>query len=208
MCHLGKLLIYYNGDYKMDINVGVVGATGLVGQEIIKCLEELNGNNINIYCYASFKSAGEIIQTDRAMYRVEELNESSFDNLKYVIFAGGNEISEKYVPIAVSKNCIVIDNSSFYRLDKDVPLICIGSNDEEIYNHKGIIANPNCSTIQLMRSLKILDSLFGVKKVIVSTYQSVSGIGKHAVEEYTLNSLIALPSYASFPYANSKLRIM
>ena len=187
----------------MDINVGVVGATGLVGCEIIKCIEELKNNRINIFCFASSKSAGEIIQTDRAMYKVEELQENSFDGLNYVIFAGGNEISKVFAPIAVSKGCIVIDNSSYFRMSDDVPLVCIGSNDEEIFKHKGIIANPNCSTIQLMRSLRIIDGLFGIRKVTVSTYQSVSGIGKKAVEEYTLNSLIALPSYNAFPYHSS-----
>jgi len=189
----------------MDINVGVIGSTGLVGYEIIKCIEELYNDKIKILCFASSRSNGEIIQTDRNTYKVEELNEFSFEKLDYVVFAGGNEISEKYAPIAVAHNCIVIDNSSFYRLKEDVPLVCIGSNDEDLFNHKGIIANPNCSTIQLMKSLKIIDELFGVKKVIVSTYQSVSGIGKQALEEYTLNSLIALPSYKAFPYVNSKV---
>ena len=189
----------------MDVNVGIVGSTGLVGYEIIKCIEELKDSRINIFCFASSKSAGEIIQTDRAMYKVEELQENSFEGLNYVIFAGGNEISKVFAPIAVSKGCIVIDNSSYFRMNADVPLVCIGSNDEEIFKHRGIIANPNCSTIQLMRSLKIIDGLFGIKKVIVSTYQSVSGIGKKAVEEYTLNSLIALPSYNTFPYLSSKV---
>jgi len=189
----------------MNINVGVVGSTGLVGHEIIKCLEELKDERIKIYCYASSKSAKEVILTDRNMYKVEELNEFSFKELDYVIFSGGNEVSEQYAPIAVSEGCIVIDNSSHFRMDKDVPLVCIGSNDEEVFNHKGIIANPNCSTIQLMRSLKIIDDLFGIKKVIVSTYQSVSGIGKNAVEEYTLNSLITLPAYKAFPYESSKV---
>ena len=146
----------------MDINIGIVGASGLVGQEMIKCIEELNDKRINIFCYASKKSEGIIIQTDRSLYKVEELNEESFDGLNYVLFTAGNDVSEKYAKIAVSKGCIVIDNSSFYRLHEDVPLISIGSNDEDIFKHKGIIANPNCSTIQLMRSLKIIDGLFGV----------------------------------------------
>ena len=188
----------------MDINVGVIGATGLVGNEIIKCLEELRNDKIKIFCYASSKSNGEIIQTDRDMYKVEELKEDSFDRLDYAIFAGNSEISRNYAKSAARSGCIVIDNSSYFRMDDDVPLVCIGSNDEEMYKHKGIIANPNCSTIQLMRSLRIIDGLFGIKKVIVSTYQSVSGIGKKAVEEYTLNSLIALPAYSAFPTLNCK----
>lgn len=187
----------------MDINVGVVGATGLVGLEMIKCLEELNDNRINIFCYASSKSKGTIINTNNASYKVEELNEDSFNGLDYVLFSGGNEVSKKYASIAVSKGCIVIDNSSFYRMNKDVPLVSIGSNDQEIYKHKGIIANPNCSTIELMRSLKILDELYGIKKVVVSTYQSVSGIGKQALEEYSINQHINLPNYTSFPFPSS-----
>ena len=188
----------------MDIKVGVVGSTGLVGNEIIKCLEELKNNKIKIFCYASSKSNGEIIQTDRNMYKVEELKEEVFSYLDYAIFAGNSDISEKYAKIAARSGCIVIDNSSFFRMNHDVPLVCIGSNDEEMNKHKGIIANPNCSTIQLMRSLRIIDDLFGIKKVTVSTYQSVSEIGKKAIEEYTLNSLIALPSYNVFPFFNSK----
>ena len=188
-----------------NINVGVVGASGLVGKEIIRCLEELKDERINIFTYGSSKSDGKIIYSEESMYKIEVLNESSFDNLQYVIFSGGNEISKKYVPLAVSKGCIVIDNSSFYRLDKDVPLISIGCNDEQIYRHRGIIANPNCSTIQIMRSLKIIDELFGIKKVVTSTYQSVSGIGKSAVDEYSINQYINLPEYKSFPYVNSEV---
>ncbi len=188
-----------------NINIGVVGATGLVGQEIIKCLEELKYSRINIFAFASNKSKGEVLYTENGKYEIEELRESSFENLDYVLFSGGNEISEKYAPIAVSKGCIVIDNSSFYRLDKEVPLVCIGCNEEKIKNHKGIIANPNCSTIQLMRSLKIIDELFNIEKVIVSTYQSVSGIGKKAVEEYQINQHINLPQYNAFPYIQSEV---
>lgn len=187
----------------MDINVGVVGATGLVGLEMIKCLEELNDSRINIFCYASSKSKDTIINTNNSSYKVEELNEDSFNGLDYVLFSGGNEVSKKYANEAVSKGCIVIDNSSFYRMNKDVPLVSIGSNDQQIYKHKGIIANPNCSTIELMRSLKILDELYGIKKVVVSTYQSVSGIGKQALEEYSINQHINLPNYTSFPFPSS-----
>lgn len=187
------------------INVGVIGATGLVGREIIKCLEELNDNRINVYAYASSKSIGEIINTEKKNYKVEELNEETFEMLDYAIFSGSSEVSEKYCLKAVEKGCTVIDNSSYFRMNKEVPLVSIGSNDKEIYNHKGIIANPNCSTIILARSIKIIDELFGVKKVIVSTYQSVSGIGKEALEEYGLNQYINLPMYHSFPYVKSKV---
>ena len=187
----------------MDINVGVVGATGLVGLEMVKCLEELNNPSINIFCYASSRSKGKAINTSKASYKVEELTEDSFNGLNYVLFSGGNEVSEKYAPVAVSKGCIVIDNSSFYRMNKEVPLVSIGSNDKEIYSHKGIIANPNCSTIELMKSLKVLDELYGIKKVVVSTYQSVSGIGKQALEEYSINQHINLPNYTSFPFPSS-----
>ena len=189
----------------MSINVGVIGSDSLIGYEIIKCLEELNDNRINILCFTNNVGGQEVIQTDYKMYKLEKLNEESFDKLDYAIFGNSRNISKKFACFAVKKGCVVIDNSSFFRMDKDVPVVCIGSNDKEIFNHKGIISSPNPATIQLVRSLKILDDLFGVKKVTISTYQSVSGIGKKAVEEYTLNSLIALPSYSAFPYLNSKI---
>lgn len=188
----------------MDINVGIVGASSLIGVEIIKCIEELNDKRINIFCYSSNSNDEIIVQTDRSIYKIEELNEYIFDGLKYVIFATNDNISKKHVEIAVSKGCIVIDCSSFYRMHTKVPLISIGSNDEDIFKHEGIISSPSSSTVQLMRSLKIIDGLFTVKRVIVSTYQSVSEMGKHALEEYTLNQFIALPKYTSFPTLDSK----
>lgn len=189
----------------MDINVGVIGSTGLVGQEMIKCLEKLNDVRINIFCYASSDSDGKVIHTDKAIYKVEKLEETIFKGLHYALFATSSEISEEYVTIAIKYRCICIDNSSYFRLKKDVPLICYGVNENEIFKHKGIIANPNCSTIQLMRTLKIIDDLYDIKRVIVSTYQSVSGVGKSGIDEYNLNQYIDLPSYNAFPYSKSKV---
>ncbi len=192
-------------DVKKDINVGVVGANGLVGYEMIKCLEELNDDRINIFTYASSISEGETIVTNKTKYKIEKLTEDSFKGLHFALFAENNKISEKYVKLAIQAGCIVIDNSSYFRMHKEVPLVCIGVNDEDVFLHQGIIASPSCCTIQLMRSLKILDDIFVVKKVIVSTYQSVSEIGKKAVEEYSMNQYINLPEYNSFPYYESPI---
>ena len=188
----------------MNINIGVIGASSLEGIEIIKCIEQLNDKRINIFCYASKVNDEVIVQTDRAIYKIEELNECIFTGLKYVIFAANGEVSDKYAKIAVSKGCIVIDCSPFYRMHEQVPLISIGSNDEELFKHKGLISSPSSSVVQLMRSLRVIDGLFGIKKVVVSTYQSVSEMGKNALEEYTLNQYIALPKYKCFPTSDSE----
>lgn len=186
-----------------NINVGVIGSMMFNAQEVVECLEELIDERINVFVYSN-DSKGESIYTNKVMYTVEELNENVFDRLKYAIFCGDNKTSEKYVPIAIEKRCIVIDNSSNFRLNEDIPLISVGSNDEDVYKHKGVILTPNASVIQLSRSLKIIDELYNVKKVVVSTYQSVSMVGKKAIEEYSINQYIHLPEYNAFPYMHSK----
>ena len=164
--------------------VAIVGATGLVGRSFIKVLEEKNLPIENYTLFASQRSAGTKINFLGKEYEVQELNENSFDSgFDFALFSAGGEISKKYAPIAASKGCIVIDNSSYFRMDEDVPLVVPEVNFEDVKNNHGIIANPNCSTIQAMLPLKALDDKYKIKRIIYSTYQAVSGAGKNALDD-------------------------
>ena len=165
-------------------NIAVVGATGLVGGTILKVLEERNFPINNIYFLSSKRSAGSKVYFKDVEYIVEELKEDSFDkNIDIALFAAGGSVSEKYAPIAVEKGIKVVDNSSVFRMDKEVPLVIPEVNPEDIDWNKGIIANPNCSTIQSVISLKPLHDRFKIKRVIYSTYQSVSGSGIKGLQD-------------------------
>lgn len=161
------------------MNVAIVGATGLVGTTILKILEERNFPIENLYLIASKKSAGCEVTFKGENYIVEELSDHSFDKpIDIALFSAGGSISEKYAPIAAAQGCIVVDNSSAWRMDPDVPLVVPEVNPEEIKNmKKGIIANPNCSTIQAMLPLKALHDAYQIKRIVYSTYQAVSGAG-------------------------------
>ena len=164
--------------------LAIVGATGLVGRTILKVLEEKKLENFEYTLFSSNKSAGTELKFMNKNYIVKELKESSFnEHFDFAIFSAGAETAKKFAPIAVSKNCIVIDNSSAFRMEDDVPLIVPEVNFEDIINHKNIIANPNCSTIQAVVVLKPLDDKFKIKRVIYSTYQAVSGAGKLGLED-------------------------
>ncbi len=164
--------------------IAIVGSTGLVGRTVLKILEERNLSNFNYVLFSSKKSAGTKINFFGNDYIICELNEKSFDlNFDYAIFCAGGNVSEKYIPIAVSKGCTVIDNSSVYRMNSDVPLIVPEVNPDEIFKHKGIISNPNCSTIQAVIPLKVLDNKYCIKRIIYSTYQAVSGAGRLGIED-------------------------
>ena len=164
--------------------LAIVGATGLVGRSFLKVLEEKNLPIENYTLFASQRSAGTKINFLGKEYEVQELNENSFDSgFDYALFSAGGEISKKYAPIAASKGCIVVDNSSAFRMDKDVPLVVPEVNFEDVKNNHGIIANPNCSTIQAMLPLKALDDKYKIKRIIYSTYQAVSGAGKNALDD-------------------------
>ena len=164
--------------------VAIVGATGLVGRSFLKVLEEKNLPIESYSLFASKRSAGTKITFLGKEYIVQELTENSFDDgFDFALFSAGGEISKKFAPIAVAKGCIVIDNSSYFRMDKDVPLVVPEVNFEDVeYNH-GIIANPNCSTIQAMLPLKALDDKYKIKRIVYSTYQAVSGAGKNALDD-------------------------
>lgn len=164
--------------------VAIVGATGLVGRTILKVLEEKNFKNVQYTLFASSKSAGNKIEFLGQNYIVCELKEDSFDSgFDYAIFSAGASTSLKYAPIAVSKGCVIIDNSSAFRMDENVPLVVPEVNPEKIFENNGIIANPNCSTIQAMLPLKVLDDKYKIKRIVYSTYQAVSGTGKKGLED-------------------------
>lgn len=167
------------------VNVALVGATGMVGRTFIKVLEERSFPIDNIYLFSSAKSAGKTVNVFGKDVIVEELNENSFDNkdIQIALFSAGGSISAKYAPIAASKGIVVVDNSSYWRMNPEVPLVVPEVNPEAVKNHKGIIANPNCSTIQAMVPLKPLHDKYGLKRVIYSTYQAVSGSGVRGVQD-------------------------
>ena len=164
--------------------VAIVGSTGLVGRTVLKVLEEKNFTNCTYTLFSSKKSAGTKLQFLGQNYIIQELTEDSFNfHFDYAIFCAGGSVSEKFAPIAVSKGCTVIDNSSVFRMNKDVPLVVPEVNPEKIFENKGIIANPNCSTIQAVVALKPLDDKYKIKRIVYSTYQAVSGAGKAGVED-------------------------
>ena len=168
------------------VNVAVVGATGMVGRTFLKVLEERQFPIENIYFFSSKKSAGSTITFAGKDYTVEELTETAFDekNIQIALFSAGGSTSAKFAPIAASKGIIVVDNSAQWRMDPDVPLIVPEVNPEAIKEiKKGIIANPNCSTIQAMVPLKPLYEKYGLKRIVFSTYQAVSGSGVRGVKD-------------------------
>lgn len=164
--------------------LAIIGATGLVGRTALKVLEEKNIPNIEYKLFCSSKSAGQKITFLGKEYTAQELKDNSFDEgFDFAIFSAGGETSKHFAPIAASKGCIVIDNSSTFRMEEDVPLIVPEVNFQDALNHKGIIANPNCSTIQAVVVLKPLDDKFKIKRIVYSTYQAVSGTGKLGLED-------------------------
>lgn len=165
-------------------NLAIVGATGLVGSTFLKVLEERDFPFENVYMMASAKSAGTTVIFKGKEYPVEELTENSFDKpIDIALFSAGGSTSEKFAPIAASKGVIVVDNSSAWRMNKDVPLVVPEVNPEDIKWNKGIIANPNCSTIQAVVALKPLHDKYGIKRVVYSTYQAVSGSGLKGIND-------------------------
>lgn len=165
-------------------NVALVGATGVVGRTFLKVLEERDFPFENLYIMASAKSAGTTITFKGKDYVVEELTENSFDkDIDIALFSAGGSVSEKFAPIAASHGVTVVDNSSRWRMDPQVPLIVPEVNPEDIEWNRGIIANPNCSTIQALVVLKPLHDKYTIKRVIYSTYQAVSGSGVKGISD-------------------------
>lgn len=167
-----------------NFKLAVVGATGLVGRTALKVLEEKNLPISEYVFFSSCRSAGTKLTFMGKDYVVRELKEDSFDEgFDFAIFSAGGDTSKKFSPIAASKGCIVVDNSSAFRMDPDVPLVVPEVNPEEILNNHGIIANPNCSTIQAVLPLKALDNKYKIKRIVYSTYQAVSGAGQKGVSD-------------------------
>lgn len=164
-------------------NLAVLGATGVVGREILSILAENNVPFENIKFLASSKSAGKKIEFKGKEYTIEEATPDSFEGVNIVLASAGGSTSLALAKEAVKRGCVYIDNSSAFRMEKDVPLVIAGVNHEDLRKHNGIVANPNCSTSQLMLVLKPLHDYATIKRLIVSTYQAVSGAGLAAINE-------------------------
>lgn len=167
---------------KNNLKVAVVGATGLVGRKMIQLLELMEFPLDELYLFASGKSEGIKIPYKGAVLEVKELTEKSFKGVDIALFSAGGAISKEFAPIAAKNGCIVVDNSSAWRMDENVPLVVPEVNSEALKAHRGIIANPNCSTIQLVVAIKPVLDNYGLKRVVVSTYQSISGAGQKGVD--------------------------
>jgi len=175
-----------------SFNLAIVGATGLVGQEFIKVLEQRHFPMALIQLYASDRSVGKKLKVNHQEIEVKETIEGSFKEADIALFSAGAEISRHFSPIAAQAGAAVIDNSAAFRMEPDVPLVVPEVNPEDIKNHQGIIANPNCSTIQMVVVLYPLHKVNPIKRFTVSTYQSVSGTGAAAIEELSAQSKIVL----------------
>jgi len=193
------------------INVAVVGATGMVGQEFIKLLTEKNFPVSNLKAFASQKRVGNLLAFQGQKIKFAELKRGCFEGVECAFFSAGSEVSKQWGPVAVEEGAFVIDNSSAFRMEKDVPLVVPEVNGHRIptdLSMPKLIANPNCSTIQLVVALKPLHNLFGLKSVVIATYQSVSGAGRSGVDElrsqarsYLMNEKEIPPSKFSHPIA-------
>ncbi|GAE36084.1 aspartate-semialdehyde dehydrogenase [Halalkalibacter akibai] len=166
-----------------NYNVAVVGATGAVGQQMLKTLEERDFPISNLKLLSSKRSAGKQISFKGQNYTVEEATPESFEGVQIALFSAGGSVSKALAPEAVKRGAIVVDNTSAFRMDPNCPLVVPEVNEEDLRTHNGIIANPNCSTIQMVVALEPIRQNYGLKKVVVSTYQAVSGAGLEAIDE-------------------------
>ena len=164
-------------------NVAIVGATGAVGEEMRLVLEERKFPVEKLSLFASGRSAGRIYKFNGEKITVRELKKDSFLGIDIALFSAGDEVSARFASLAVRQGTIVIDNCKHFRMDPNVPLVVPEVNPDDLKWHKGLIANPNCSTIQMVVALKPICDEVGIERVIVATYQSVSGTGKEAIEE-------------------------
>lgn len=187
-----------------EFTVAVVGATGAVGEEMIDVLEELNFPIKKLIPLASSRSAGNEIEFRGKNIEVKELTHTIFkeEEIEIALFSAGGAVSAEFAPSAAKAGTVVIDNTSYFRMDPDIPLVVPEVNPEDIklWKNRGIISNPNCSTIQMVQVLKPLDDVFGIKRVDVSTYQATSGAGKSAMEELVMQ----MKDFFNFDLDNSK----
>ena len=180
-------------------NIAILGATGVVGREITQIVDEMKIPYNEIKFLSSAKSAGTKIEFQGKTYTVEEAKPESFDGINIVLASAGGSTSQKFAPEIVKRGGVLIDNSSAFRMEEDVPLVIANVNDEDLRKHKGIISNPNCSTSQLMLVLKPLHEKAVIKRLLVSTYQAVSGAGLAAMKELTADTKANL---AGEPFEN------
>ena len=168
-----------------QFNIAVAGATGAVGNQMIACLEERNFPVQSISLLASHRSVGRTLRFKGDLIPVQELTDTSFKGIDIALFSAGGSTSKQFAPVAAESGCVVVDNSSQWRMDPEIPLVVPEVNPHAVgqYSQKGIIANPNCSTIQMVVALNPIYRKFGIKRVVVSTYQAVSGTGKKAIDE-------------------------
>jgi aspartate-semialdehyde dehydrogenase len=166
-----------------SFRVAVVGATGAVGNLMVQVLEERSFPVAELKLLASARSVGKAMQFKGRSLVVEELREDSFKDVEVALFSAGGSVSRKFGPIAAESGCIVIDNSSAFRMDPEVPLVIPEVNPDAVIPRPGIIANPNCSTIQMVVALKPIQDAVGIRRIVVTTFQAVSGTGKRAIEE-------------------------
>ena len=183
-----------------EYNVAIVGATGLVGQEFIKILVQRSFPVKSIRLLASDRSAGRKLIVNKQEIEVEETAPESFEGIDIALFSAGSEISRHFSPIAARSGAVVVDNSAAWRMEPDVPLVVPEVNPGDIERHKGIIANPNCSTIQMVVALYPLHKVNPIKRIVVSTYQSVSGTGAAAMEELNVQSKQVLEGQTTIPH--------
>lgn len=184
---------------KFSHSIGIVGATGVVGRKFLQVLDEQGITPSSLRLFASEKSKGSKIPFQGKEYTVEAVNESNFSGLQVVFFSAGTEISQIYCPQAAKAGAIVIDNSNAFRADPEVPLVVPEVNPHALKKHKGLISNPNCSTIQMVVAIAPIHRINPIKRIVVSTYQSVSGTGAEAIEileKQTKAQLMGEPSPA------------
>ena len=181
-------------------HTAIVGATGLVGQEFIKVLEQREFPMASVHLLASDRSAGKKIFVNHREVEVEEVTPSSFDPVDIALFSAGSEVSKHFAPIAAKRGAVVVDNSAAWRMNPNVPLVVPEVNPEDVEEHQGIIANPNCSTIQMVVALYPLHKVNPIKRIIVDTYQSVSGTGSAAVDELNNQTKLVLEGKTALPH--------
>ncbi|ERI89588.1 aspartate-semialdehyde dehydrogenase [Clostridiales bacterium oral taxon 876 str. F0540] len=191
----------------MNYNVAIVGATGMVGRKFLEVLEERNFPVEKLYLFASKKSAGTLVSFKGSELQVEELCEENIKDksIDFALFSAGGDVSLEYAPIFAKYKATVIDNSSAWRMNPDVPLVVPEVNPEDIKWNKGIIANPNCSTIQAVVALKPLHDKYGIKRIVYSTYQAVSGAGMGGFNDLESGLKGESPKKFSYPIANNIL---
>jgi aspartate-semialdehyde dehydrogenase len=181
-------------------HVAIVGATGMVGQEFIKVLQQRSFPLSSISLYSSDRSAGKKLYFGHQEIEIKETAPESFQNADIALFSAGSEISRYFAPIAARSGALVIDNSASFRMEPKVPLVVPEINPEDIKSHQGIIANPNCSTIQMVMAVYPLHKINPIKRIVISTYQSVSGTGAAAMEELTTQAKLVLEGQNVVPH--------